>query len=146
MKKNAFTMVELIIIMVIIGVILVFSLPKITSTLEKNKKDAMIVDAKNFVEMVKTHLSITQDYPTQGSNKVFTLDGIDTKKEIDKSPYGNSYNRSDSIVTVVLDRIGSLKSYRFVVVLTDDKYTLNTRNSDYSELNGTEKYEYILRK
>ena len=147
MKKNAFTMVELIVIMVILGVILIFSLPKITSTLEKNKKDAMIVDAKDFVEKVKTHLLLTQDYPTETvPTKTFTLERTDTKNEIDKSPYGRQYERTRSIVTVVYEYDGTLKSYKFQIFLTDGKYELNTGSLDFSELNGTKKYTYIKRK
>ena len=51
-SEKGFTLVELIVIIVIIGVILVFTLPNITSVLERNKKEQMIADAKDMVLLV----------------------------------------------------------------------------------------------
>lgn len=55
-NKKGFTLIELIVIIVLLGVIMVFALPNITSTLERNKKDKMILDAQDMVEKYKNYV------------------------------------------------------------------------------------------
>lgn len=55
-NKKGFTLIELIVIIVLLGVIMVFALPNITSTLERNKKDKMILDAQDMVEKYKNYM------------------------------------------------------------------------------------------
>ena len=110
-NKKGFTLIELIVIIIIIGVILVFSLPNVTSTLERQKKDAMIVDAKDFVHKTQAYMLKKMDYPTATEpTKFFCLstttvggkkcNGVDPRKEIKDSPFGSKYKRDLSTVTV----------------------------------------------
>jgi len=55
-NKKGFTLIELVVIIVLLGVIMVFALPNITSTLERNKKDKMILDAQDMVEKYKNYV------------------------------------------------------------------------------------------
>ena len=149
MNKKAFTMTELIVIIIIIGVILIFALPNVTSTLERNKKDVMINDAKDFVEKVKncllTNKSLCQ-YPTTTGNsgaKTFYLNVIDEREDIKESPFGNEYIRGGSFVTVTLVNSGGIKSYKFQITLTDNEYKIENRT--ITELNSDNKYTYVER-
>lgn len=118
-SKKGFTLVELIVIIVIIGVILVFTLPNITSVLERNKKEQMIADAKDMVDKAKNKMIKTADYPTGSTGsgcKSFKLSGIDEREEIKTSPYGNSYNRNSSNVEICLKS----NQYEYTITLNDD--------------------------
>ncbi len=119
-SKKGFTLVELIVIIVIIGVILVFTLPNITSVLERNKKEQMIADAKDMVDKAKNKMIKTADYPTGSDCKSFKLSDIDEREEIKTSPYGNSYNRNSSNVEICLKS----NQYEYTITLKDGSHKI----------------------
>ena len=129
-SEKGFTLVELIVIIVIIGVILVFTLPNITSVLERNKKEQMIADAKDMVDKAKNKIIKTAGYPTgTGSGcKSFKLSEIDEREEIKTSPYGSSYNRTSSKVEICLES----EQYKYRITLKDGSHTIN--NVELSQL------------
>lgn len=143
MDKKGFTLIELILVIGIIGVILAFAIPNVTTTLEKNKKDQMIADAKDMAEKAKNYILIN------GCKEKLILDVLDTNKEIKNSPYGGEYDRNGSYVMV------NCKENKYYIFLTskDDKgnsVTLSNNNNnnnnkpiELSELNSNNKYNYI---
>lgn len=143
MKNNkAFTLVELIVIIVILGVIMVFALPNITSTLERNKKDKMIIDAKDMVEKARNYISAGNSY---SNGDKLDLSTIDVRGEIKDSPFGNSYKTSTSYVIRQLED----NMYKYQVCLTDGVYALKVvgteggKQKDISVLSSDNKYTYI---
>ncbi len=141
MNKKGFTLIELILVIGIIGVILAFAIPNVTTTLEKNKKDQMIADAKDMAEKAKNYILING---CQDSD--LYLKKLDKNKEIKDSPYGGEYNRDTSYVRVECNN----NKYSIFLTSTDDKgnsVTLSDNNNkdpiELSELNSNNKYNYI---
>lgn len=141
MDKKGFTLIELILVIGIIGVILAFAIPNVTTTLEKNKKDQMIADAKDMAEKAKNYILIN-GCPT---DRLY-LNSLDTNKEIKDSPYGGEYDRGSSYVEVVCNE----NKYSIFLTSKDDKgnsvVTLSNNNNgpiELSELNSNNKYNYI---
>lgn len=56
MNKKAFTLVELLAVIIIIGVISVITIPKIQQTLEKTKKDIVKTSANGYIRTIEEYL------------------------------------------------------------------------------------------
>ena len=153
MNRKAFTMVELIAIITIIGVILIFALPNVTSTIERNKKDVMINDAKDFLDKTKIYIFAHQKNKDKCSNasyknsnkgecrcikdNVCLLSVVDPREEIKNSPFGKKYDRTGE---------------NSFVNPSTGKITLKEENGGYKivgrtieNLNSDHKYEYVTK-
>lgn len=137
MDKKGFTLIELILVIGIIGVILAFAIPNVTTTLEKNKKDQMIADAKDMAEKAKNCL-LAKGFEACNSR---TLDQLDTRNEIKDSPYGEKYDRENSYVDITKNGAENEHEYKYYITLTDGKMKIS--NIELNVLNGKEKYNKI---
>lgn len=139
-NNKAFTLIELMVVISLLAIILAFALPNISSTLERNKKDQMINDAKDMVDKAKISDCIKND------EKCFLKD-IDPKEEIKTSPFGNKYDRGSSYVV----RSGSedvenaVITYTYNVYLEDNIMCIGSKDEpiDISKFNESGKYDYV---
>lgn len=142
-NNKAFTLIELMVVISLLAIILAFALPNISSTLERNKKDQMINDAKDMVDKAKISDCIKN---TKSENKCFLKD-IDPKEEIKTSPFGNEYDRDRSYVV----RSGSedventVITYTYNVYLEGNIMCIGSEGKpiDISIFNESGKYDYV---
>lgn len=148
LKKNnkAFTLIELMVVISLLAIILAFALPNISSTLERNKKDQMINDAKDMVDKAKISNCINN-----AENKC-PLEDIDPKNEIKTSPFGNKYDRTSSYVKKIIkeEKENGVSVYTYNVYLVDLKgedniMCIGSENKpiDILKFNESGKYDYV---
>lgn len=142
-NNKAFTLIELMVVISLLAIILAFALPNISSTLERNKKDQMINDAKDMVNKAKISDCIKN---TESEYKCFLKD-IDPKEEIKTSPFGNEYDRTNSYVKKKIQKENSVSVYTYNVYLKvkDNIMCIGSEDKpiDISEFNESGKYDYV---
>lgn len=100
MNRKAFTLVELLGVIVILSIIMIIAIPNITSVLEKTKMDNYIADAKKFVSLVEYELrSGDINKPTSSEILKISLNYLKTS-DINKDPDNNAYDKQNSYVAV----------------------------------------------
>ena len=139
-NNKAFTLIELMVVISLLAIILAFALPNISSTLERNKKDQMINDAKDMVDKAKISDCI------KNAEKC-SLEDIDPKEEIKTSPFGNEYDRTNSYVKKIIQKENSVTVYTYNVYLKvkDNIMCIGSKDEpiDISKFNESGKYNYV---
>ena len=142
-NNKAFTLIELMVVISLLAIILAFALPNISSTLERNKKDLMINEAKEMDDKAKISDCIKN---TESKYKCFLKD-IDPKEEIKTSPFGNEYDRTNSYVKKKIQEENSVSVYTYNVYLKvkDNIMCIGSEDKpiDISEFNESGKYDYV---
>ena len=102
MKDNkGFTLIELLAVVVILAVIMTLAIPNIVSTINRNKKEAFIEDAKKFQASAEYKMINDRsiELPNATSALVLTLEEVD-KAAIEVSPYSTNYSKTKSYVVI----------------------------------------------
>ncbi len=164
-KKNekGFTLIELLAVIVILGVIMTVAIPNIVSTLDKNKRNTFIKDAKRAITSVEYTIrsNPSYDWPTEHVAVVFPLYKI-RSIDIDVSPFDTYYSKKYSFVAItkepVNDQITEDWDYKYYVHLvscadencndSDPDSVLDNRGInivEQSKLDELGKYELVVR-
>lgn len=94
MKKNGFTLVELLATIVIIGIVLTVAVPNIIGLSNKVRNGYLIDDAKKFIALVKYEVNKEQIR----ENATFNLSSVNYNGDIGKDPDGGEYDAMNSMV------------------------------------------------
>lgn len=142
-NRKAFTLVELIAVIVIMGVILTIAVPNSLTMINRNKKMTLLSDAKNFVSLVKYQIKVDKDIekPNSGEAIIITLGYLDTN-DVEKSPYNNYYSKSQSFVLITADESEvageqvDTYSYYVHLVACNDETCESINNGDLNDRYG----------
>ena len=102
MKKNGFTLIELIAVVVIMAIIALIATPNIVSMLDKGKKEDYVADAKEFISKA-TYMYKQSRYKNDGtlfsktSNSykilITNIEGVNDLND----PYGGTYDQNSYV-------------------------------------------------
>ena len=103
-KKGAFTLIELLAVIIILGVIMVIAIPSITKQVTESRKSSYVTTAKRIVDGAKTIVNSAElDVYDVNTTYYIPLKMIKTERGGDKSPFGEF---EDAYVAVTYERNG----------------------------------------
>lgn len=157
MKNNkGFTLIELLATIVILGVIMTIAVSNVVSTLDKNKKDSFIKDAKAIISSAeyKIRSDTRIEYPDSSTVVVFPLKAL-KNVDLELSPYNTYYSKEESFVAITKEQAGSDYEIVYYVHLVSCEEEGCTNESNYegnrginlvkmSELNQVNRFERVV--
>lgn len=144
MNKKAFTLVELLGVIIILSIIMLIAIPNITSISERTKKDSYINDAKKIIYLAKYEVKKGSiDKPASGESIKVTLKDLVTN-EVEKDKDGLLYNEEESYVYITRENgnlvyyvqlIANKKegNYRGILLVSGDDLELKNKYEKYYE-------------
>ena len=145
-RKNGYTLIELIAVIILIGIILLIALPRVIGVSENSKKKTYITDAKRMITTAETKYKkdTTIEQPTSTTCIVFKLKDL----EIDSLTTGpNNGNYDEDYSYVTMNYINGKYTYGIQLL---EKYETNkqtvyrgvkyTQNLTYNDITNPEKY------
>ena len=130
-NRMAFTLVELLAVVVILGVLMMIAIPNTVSLIDRNKKTNYIEDAKTFTSLVQNKVQIDKslELPTTSNTALVITLGYLSTSDVEESPYGEKYDKTSSFVAISLE----MSKYVYYVQLVSctsesscDKSNLNS--------------------
>lgn len=138
MKKNGYTLVELIAMVVVIGILMVITVPNIAGIKQNSKQEIVEEDINKIVSSAKQKINTNKvSKPAEdGHCTVMTLSFINGNDDFKEGANSGTYDMENSYVVVKKVNISSTSSvYKYYVRLLEEKdgkkYLLNF--VDYDE-------------
>lgn len=137
--KRAFTLIELLAVIVILGVLMTVAVPNIVSTLDKNKKETFLEDAKKLVSAAEYKIRADSkiEWPDEYSVTVLPMKKIGSN-ELDTSPFDTVYSADKSFVAITKEPV----SGSGVSTVYDYVYYVHLVSCDDGVCDGTSDLEY----
>lgn len=115
MDRKGFTLIELLATILILALLMLVAVPNVMSTIDKNKQDTYVEDAKRMITLaeyeVRSNTNI--ELPTSGNCIVIPLGSLDLS-DFNEGPEGGNYDLQKSYV--VIARNGSSYEYYATII------------------------------
>ena len=138
-NNKGFTLIELLAVIIILAVIMTIAIPNVISTLDKNKRDSFIKDAKRAITSAQyTIRSDTQyEYPDERTTVVFPLNRL-KNLDLEVSPFDTYYSLKDSFVAITKEKVGEDYEYVYYIHLVScsDEECANLEDNSISKNRG----------
>lgn len=137
MNQKGFSLVELIAMVVVLGVLMIITVPNIAGILKNNKENIVTEDINKMVSNAKNKFNTKQaKYPEyEDQCVIMTLAYVDSNNDMKTGLNGGTYNQGESFVVVrkERERTGSY-TYRYYIRLVEE----------IERSSGIQKYEVPL--
>lgn len=123
MKRDGFTLVELLAMLVVLGILMAVAIPNITGILRNNKLNVIKSDAIKMVDTAKIKMSNLKEdkLPVNGQCVVFALNYLNDSEDINTGPNGGEYLKFESFVVVKkVQRSSTSSKYEYYVRLVEN--------------------------
>ena len=137
MKKNAFTLIELLAVIVILAVILVIAIPRILNVIEESKKDSIKSSARMIINSAEKKNMIDK---VNGSTEEITCDN---SVKLSKEDYESCIITIDEEGKATINLVGKGKFDGYKCIGTNDNLACGQVESITLPLNGKEYIEKL---
>ena len=137
MNRKGFTLIELLATILILALLMLVAVPNVLSTIDKNKQDTYIEDAKRMITLAEYEIrsNTAIELPTSGNCIVILLGSLDLS-DFNEGPEGGNYDLQKSYV--VIARSGSTYEYMATIVENFDGDTRGVPLTSRSDLNKSD--------
>ena len=136
-KKNAFTLIELLAVIVILAVILVIAIPRILNVIEESKKDSIKSSAKMIINSAEKKNMIDK---VNGSTEEVTCDN---SVKLSKEDYESCKITIDEEGKATIDLVGKGKFDGYKCIGTNDNLNCTKTESLKLPANAVQYIEYL---
>ena len=158
-NQKGFTLIELLSVIIILAIIMTVAIPNIVGTLDKNKRDSYIKDAKRAITSCEYTIRTEKkyEYPDETTAVIFPLSEI-KNLDLEVSPFDTYYSQKDSFVAITKDKVGSAYEYVYYVHLVsctdeacdnlEDNSVLKNRGINVTRsdsLEGASRYDLVVK-
>ena len=126
MKKNGFTLVELIAVITIMAIIAILAVPNTINLMDNSKKEQYVSDAKAMISRANYMYRLgTKTDKFVNTNQTHKIPIANLEKlEIDQDPFGCKYDKTNSYVIIEESTNSRTFSIYLRSVKTDDPNTV----------------------
>ena len=114
-NQKGFTLIELLAVIIILAIIMTVAIPNIVGTLDKNKKDSFIKDARRAITSCEYTIRTEKkyEYPDEVTAVIFPISKI-KNLDLDISSYDTYYSQEKSFVAITKDKVKNSDAYEYV--------------------------------
>ena len=158
-NQKGFTLIELLAVIIILAIIMTIAIPNIVGTLDKNKKDSFIKDAKRAITSCEYTIRTEKkyEYPDETTAVVFPLSKL-KNLDLEVSSFDTYYSQEDSFVAITKDKVGAAYEYVYYVHLVsctdelcenlEDNSSLKNRGINvarFDTLDNASRYDLVVK-
>lgn len=119
MKNKGFTLVELLVMLIVLGILIAISVPNISGILADNRNSVMLDYANRMLDDAKVKVTMDKTIKPEFVHNcsVIRLNALDKNNSFKSGPNGGEFDRAESFVVVRLNTISNYsteKIYNYI--------------------------------